>query len=71
VILVADAYDAITTDRSYRPASSPAPALAELKRQSGIQFDPEIVAALESHLHEAGLITDRVPPVPQHVRLVA
>jgi diguanylate cyclase (GGDEF)-like protein len=71
VILVADAYDAITTDRSYRPASSPAQALAELKRQSGIQFDPEIVAALESHLHEAGLITDRVPPVPQHVRLVA
>jgi HD-GYP domain-containing protein (c-di-GMP phosphodiesterase class II) len=71
VILVADAYDAMTTDRSYRPASAPEQALAELVRQSGIQFDPEIVAALESHLHEAGLITARERSARQPVRLVA
>jgi HD-GYP domain-containing protein (c-di-GMP phosphodiesterase class II) len=56
VILVADAYDAITTDRSYRPRSTPAEAIEELRRKAGIQFDPEIVAALEAHLEEARLV---------------
>jgi diguanylate cyclase (GGDEF)-like protein len=56
VILVADAYDAMTTDRSYRPATEPARALSELRRCSGVQFDAEVVAALELHLEEAGLV---------------
>jgi diguanylate cyclase (GGDEF)-like protein len=47
VILVADAFDAITTDRTYRNASSAAEALAEVRRRAGTQFDPEIVSALE------------------------
>jgi diguanylate cyclase (GGDEF)-like protein/putative nucleotidyltransferase with HDIG domain len=47
VILVADAFDAITTDRSYREASSLGEALVELYRGAGKQFDPEVVAALE------------------------
>jgi diguanylate cyclase (GGDEF)-like protein len=58
VILVADAYDAITTDRIYRPASTPREALLELRRMAGIQFDPTIVAALEAYLEEANLIGD-------------
>lgn len=59
VILVADAYDAMTTERSYSGASSPDDALQELQRMSGVQFDAEIVAALEAHLVEAGLVAQR------------
>ncbi len=47
VILVADAYDAMTSHRSYRTAGTAAKALAEIRRRAGIQFDPEVVSALE------------------------
>lgn len=43
ILTVADAYEAMTSTRSYRPALSPIQALAELERCSGTQFDPEIV----------------------------
>ncbi len=39
---VADAFDAMTSDRSYRPALSVEQALAELERCAGTQFDPEL-----------------------------
>src|SRR5207302_10254717 len=45
IIFVADAYDAMTSDRVYRAKRSAEAALAELERCSGTQFDPEIVAA--------------------------
>jgi putative nucleotidyltransferase with HDIG domain len=55
VILVADAFDAMITHRTYRPALGPQDALAELRRQAGAQFDPAVVAALERCLSdEAG-----------------
>ena len=41
-----DAYNAMTTDRVYRPAMSPAQAMQEMHSNSGTQFDPAIVAAL-------------------------
>jgi diguanylate cyclase (GGDEF)-like protein len=50
VILVADAFDAITSERCYRPAASVAEALEELRRFSGAQFDPAVVDALERAL---------------------
>ncbi len=56
LILVADAYDAITTDRSYRDAAGPEQALEELRRNAGTQFDPAVVAALEAHLQGLGLV---------------
>jgi diguanylate cyclase (GGDEF)-like protein len=59
VILVADAYDAITTDRSYRPAATPEDALRELRRKSGVQFDAAVVEALEAHLEAAGLVSSQ------------
>ena len=45
IIFVADAYDAMTSDRVYRAKRSPEEAIAELERCSGTQFDPEIVIA--------------------------
>jgi putative nucleotidyltransferase with HDIG domain len=44
IIHVADAYDAMTTDRSYRQGMTHEKALSILVDNAGIQFDPEIVA---------------------------
>jgi diguanylate cyclase (GGDEF)-like protein len=63
ILLVADAFDALTTDRIYRERCSIGDAVAELQRHSGRQFDPDVVAALcrvldahrpewESRIHE-------------------
>lgn len=45
ILAVADAFEAMTADRVYRPARPRPEALAELERQSGTQFDPMVVAA--------------------------
>lgn len=45
VIAVADAYDAMRSDRPYRPARSPLAALHELQRCRGTHFDPDVVDA--------------------------
>ena len=45
IIAVADAYDTITSDRTYKKARAAADALAELERCANHQFDPTIVAA--------------------------
>ena len=51
IISVADAYDAMTSSRAYRPALSQKEAIAELCRNKGAQFSPKVVdsfmAALE------------------------
>ncbi|MCL5957753.1 MAG: HD-GYP domain-containing protein [Chloroflexi bacterium] len=43
IVAVADAYSAMTTDRPYRKALGHRAAVAELIREAGSQFDPEIV----------------------------
>jgi diguanylate cyclase (GGDEF)-like protein/putative nucleotidyltransferase with HDIG domain len=43
IIFVADAYDAMTSDRAYRSRLTPQEAVAELERCAGTQFDPEVV----------------------------
>jgi diguanylate cyclase (GGDEF)-like protein/putative nucleotidyltransferase with HDIG domain len=45
IIFVADAFDAMTSDRLYRAALSYEEALAEVERCAGSQFDPEVVHA--------------------------
>ncbi len=47
IICLCDAYDAMTSDRPYRLARTPEEAMAELRRCSGAQFDPAVVAAFE------------------------
>ncbi len=46
ILLVSDAFDAMTSDRPYQPALSPDYALAELQRCAGTQFDPGVVDAM-------------------------
>jgi HD-GYP domain-containing protein (c-di-GMP phosphodiesterase class II) len=56
IIAACDTYEAIVTDRPYRPARPPAEAAVELRRVAGTQLDAHVVAAL---LDELGLQTDR------------
>lgn len=46
ILGAADAFEAMTARRAYRPRRSPEEALAEIRRCSPQQFDPEVVAAL-------------------------
>src|SRR4051812_33658165 len=45
IVAVVDAYDAMTTNRAYRPSRPPAEAVQELRRCAGVHFDPEVVEA--------------------------
>jgi putative nucleotidyltransferase with HDIG domain len=53
IFAVADALDAITTDRPYRPAASLAQARAAIAAEAGTHFDPAAVAALDELSDEA------------------
>ena len=57
IVAVCDAFDAIVSDRAYRPRRTIAEALAELNRCTGTQFDPAIVAAFCATLAEHGAPT--------------
>ena len=46
IVFACDSYNAMTTDRVYRPALSTEEAVAELTLHSGSQFDPVVVGAL-------------------------
>ncbi len=45
IVAVADAYEAMTSDRPYRRAKSPEEALKEIQDFAGTQFDPRVVEA--------------------------
>jgi response regulator RpfG family c-di-GMP phosphodiesterase len=52
IVAIADAYDAMTSDRAYRKALPHDIACGELERCSGTQFDPEIVEIFLAHIEE-------------------
>ena len=56
ILAIADAYDAMTNDRPYRPAMSHQAAITELIHCAGTQFDPELVRLFTGiELMEIGL----------------
>jgi putative nucleotidyltransferase with HDIG domain len=56
IIGVADAFDAMTTNRPYRKALPMDKVIKELRDFAGIQFDPDIVGILIAILREKGII---------------
>lgn len=52
ILALADAYDALTSYRPYRPARTIPEALEELRRNSGTQFDPRLVEAFIAAVSE-------------------
>jgi HD-GYP domain-containing protein (c-di-GMP phosphodiesterase class II) len=60
IVACCDAYNAMTSDRSYRSAMSVEEAVAELRRASGTQFDPVVVDALVGSLE--GYVEGSAPP---------
>jgi diguanylate cyclase (GGDEF)-like protein len=55
IIFVADAFEAMTSDRPYREGAEVEVALAELRRNAGTQFDPRVVDALVSLVEDGDL----------------
>lgn len=71
VVAVADAFDAMTSTRSYSRARPVATAVEELKRCAGTQFDPRMVRALVRALDRHGwetTVTADEPAVPAQPR---
>jgi len=52
VVAVVDAFDAMTTNRAYRPSRTPPDAVEELRRGAGSQFDPDVVEAFLRTVHD-------------------
>lgn len=52
ILGVADAFDAMTSDRPYRTAMSTQVAMTILEKESGKQFHPEVVCAMKNSLYE-------------------
>jgi putative nucleotidyltransferase with HDIG domain len=67
ILLVADAFDAITNSRPYRKGQPIAHARAELSRHAGTQFDPTCVHALLEHLETEA--DEQRPPAHERPQL--
>jgi putative nucleotidyltransferase with HDIG domain len=61
IIAVADAFDAMTSDRVYRAALSPEVAFSELRKGAGTQFDPQLVDLFQA----AWMAQQRLQPSQQ------
>jgi putative nucleotidyltransferase with HDIG domain len=59
IVHVADAFDAMTSARAYRPARAASVALVELQRYSGTQFDSASVDALREALEQSTSAPER------------
>jgi len=59
VIAICDAWQAMVSDRPYRPALAPEQGIAELRAGAGSQFDPQLVEAFVDGLRKAGGLGDK------------
>ncbi|RIH87834.1 Cyclic di-GMP phosphodiesterase response regulator RpfG [Calidithermus terrae] len=66
ILAVADVFEVLTSRRPYREPSSVPEALAELQRNAGSQFDPQVVEALLQLVQEGRVQTEGVPPPLYH-----
>ena len=57
IICVADSYDAMSSDRCYRPRLKKSEIISELKKNSGTQFDPEVVECMLKLIDSDGFYT--------------
>ncbi len=67
IVSASDAFNAMTTTRSYRKAMPPSAATAELGENAGTQFDPDVVAAL---LRVVAVPLGAVSPEPKRPRTI-
>lgn len=65
IIIVADAYEAMTSDRVYRKAIGHEGAMVQLNKYKGSQFDPKIVRALAQLLKDRGTAAFEASDLPQ------
>ena len=71
IIAIADAYDTITSERTYKKARTPEEAFSELARCGNAQFDPDLVKVFVSRLREMPtplIINPSSMPEPEAVR---
>jgi hypothetical protein len=70
VLGVADAFDAMTSDRSYRGARPIPEAIAELRKWAGKQFDPAFVDAFLAALEREGWTAPEPAPAEEPLRTI-
>jgi diguanylate cyclase (GGDEF)-like protein/putative nucleotidyltransferase with HDIG domain len=70
IVSIADAYDTITSDRTYKKGRAPEEAMAELERCAGSQFDAELVHLFVARLRKLpNPLLDAAPvPIPATTR---
>src|SRR5690348_9537624 len=71
IIAIADAYDTITSERTYKKARTPEEAFTELARCGNAQFDPDLVKVFIARLRELPtplIVNPSTMPEPETVR---
>ena len=66
ILSVADAFDAMTSPRTFRNAKSTSEALAEVREGSATQFDPAVVEAFFAVAEKLGPEMTNVPGLRRH-----
>jgi HD-GYP domain-containing protein (c-di-GMP phosphodiesterase class II) len=62
IVLVADAWDALTSDRPYRPRRTASQALEEIRRNVGTQFCPTVFRSLEAEYDDGSSLLHATDP---------
>lgn len=70
IIAVADAFDAMLSDRPYRKAHSLETAIGELKKNSGFQFDPKVVESFLTVLEKNPDIIEKIPTIKKRKKTI-